>query len=187
MNINNTRYDSTSIALHWLFAIGIISTFALGFYMTDLSLSPTKLKLYSWHKWAGISLLAVAILRLVWRVTHQAPKLPKSMSPLMRFLANAMHRVLYFFMIAIPLSGWLMSSASGFQTVWFGILPLPDLVAKDEGLAEILLTAHVVLNYAFLTALLVHIAAAVKHHFIDKDTVLSRMLPIVKPQNTGKY
>ncbi len=184
--MNNPRYNSTSIALHWLIAIGLIGTFALGLYMTDLSLSPTKLKLYSWHKWAGMSLLVFALIRLLWRLTHPAPKLPSHMSGFMQDIANLMHWILYLLMFAIPLSGWLMSSAQGFPVVWFGVLPLPDLVAKDPALGENLKNLHIVLNYSFLALLAAHIGAALKHHFIDKDTVLTRMLPLLKPRSTGE-
>jgi cytochrome b561 len=94
-----------------------------------------------------------------------------------RLAAHAGHHLLYVLMIAIPLSGWLMSSAKGFQTVWFGVLPLPDLLAKDKALGNLLETVHVVLNYTLIAVLLGHVGAALKHHFIDRDDVLTRMLP----------
>ncbi len=184
--MNQPRYNSTSIALHWLIAIVMIGTFCLGLYMQDLPLSPTKLQLYSWHKWAGIAVLIAFVLRLIWRLTHAAPKLPSSMSKGMQALAHFMHWLMYLLMFAIPLSGWLMSSAQGFSVVWFGIWPLPDLVSKDAALGESLKTLHIVLNYTFLVFLVAHIGAALKHHFIDKDTILSRMLPLVKPRSTGE-
>src|SRR5690606_6038462 len=133
--------------LHWLVALGLIGTFALGFYMHDLPLSPDKLKLYAWHKWAGMSLLALVVVRLVWRMAHRAPELPATMPRLARQIAHATHWLLYLLMLAIPLSGWLMSSAQGFQVVWFGILPLPDLVSRHAGLGVLLKDVHVVLNY----------------------------------------
>ncbi len=173
----NPRYTRTAIFLHWLVALGLIGTFSLGFYMEDLSLSPTKLKLYSWHKWAGISLLALAVVRLAWRMSHPAPDFPQTMSRLSRLAAHAGHWLLYALMLAIPVSGWLMSSAQGFQVVWFGVLPLPDLVAKNAGLGELLNDVHVVLNYTLLVAVVGHVGAALQHHFIKKDTVLTRMLP----------
>lgn len=173
----NPRYTRTAISLHWLVALGLIGTFALGFYMHDLPLSPNKLKLYSWHKWAGVSLLALVLVRLAWRATHAAPALPASMSSKARLAANAAHWLLYGLMLAIPLSGWLMSSAQGFQVVWFGVLPLPDLVAKDAALGSLLNDTHVVLNYTMLIAVVGHVGAALQHHFIKKDTVLTRMLP----------
>lgn len=171
------RYNLTAISLHWLIALGLIGTFALGVYMSDLALSPNKLKLYSWHKWAGVSIFFLALCRLAWRVTHRPPALPGTMPARMHLLAHAAHWVLYALMLAIPVSGWLMSSAQGFQVVWFGIMPLPDLVARDKALGTLLQDIHVTLNYTLLCVVIAHVAAALKHHFIDRDDVLSRMLP----------
>ena len=175
----NRRYTRTAISLHWLVALGLVGTFALGFYMHDLPLSPNKLKLYSWHKWAGMTLLALALFRLAWRATHRAPVLPESMNAVERRVAHAGHGLLYVLMLAIPVSGWLMSSAQGFQVVWFGVLPLPDLVSKDIHLGSLLKDAHVLLNYTLLVAVGGHVAAALHHHFIKKDSVLTRMLPFL--------
>lgn len=177
----NQRYTRTAIFLHWLIALGLIGTFALGFYMHDLPLSPNKLKFYAWHKWAGMSLLVLAVIRLAWRMTHSAPEFPSSMGAQARFSAHAGHWLLYALMLAIPLSGWLMSSAQGFQVVWFGVLPLPDLLAKDVALGEVLNDVHRVLNYTLLITVIGHAGAALQHHFIQKDSVLKRMLPF-----TGK-
>ncbi|NYT64888.1 cytochrome b [Alcaligenaceae bacterium] len=171
------RYNRTAIFLHWLVALGLVGTFILGFYMEDLPLSPNKLKLYSWHKWAGMSLLVLILVRLTWRITHKAPALPNSMGPAAKLFAHAGHWVLYALMLAIPVSGWLMSSAQGFQVVWFGVIPLPDLVPKNTDLGELLNDIHVVLNYTLLFAVIGHVAAALQHHFIKKDDVLTRMLP----------
>ena len=99
------------------------------------------------------------------------------MAPLERIAAHAGHHLLYVLMFAIPLTGWLMSSAKGFQTVWFGVLPIPDLLAKDKALGDLLQTVHVVLNFVLIAVLLGHVGAALKHHFFDKDDVLTRMLP----------
>lgn len=171
------RYTATAIALHWLIALGIGATFALGLYMHELPLSPTKLKLYSWHKWAGVGLFALACARLAWRLGHRPPALPPTMSPLARHAAGLAHGLLYALILAVPLTGWLMSSAKGFQTVWFGLLPLPDLVAKDAQLGERLEDVHKMLNFIMLSLVGAHVAAALKHHFIDRDGVLARMLP----------
>lgn len=172
------RYTRTAIALHWLIAVGILACFALGLYMHELPLSPTKLKLYSWHKWAGVTLFVLAMLRLIWRLAHPAPALPASMPAVQKKTASVLHWALYALMFAIPLSGWLMSSAKGFQTVWFGILPLPDLVAKDEELGDILRAVHETLNLVLAALVIGHAGAALKHHFIDRDDILRRMLPV---------
>ena len=174
------RYTATAISLHWLIAIGIAGTFSLGLYMHELPLSPTKLQLYSWHKWAGVSLFALIVVRLLWRATHAAPPLPAQMPALQRLAANATHWARDALMVAVPLSGWLMSSAKGFQTVWFGVLPLPDLVAKDAALGDLLQDVHEALNLTMLGLVLLHAVAALKHHFIDRDDVLTRMLPALE-------
>lgn len=173
----NPRYTRTAIFLHWLVALGLIGTFALGFYMHDLPLSPDKLKFYAWHKWAGMSLLVLVVVRLAWRMSHRAPELPSTMTSLARQAAHAAHWLLYALMLAIPLSGWLMSSAQGFQVVWFGVLPLPDLVPRNAELGALLKDVHVVLNYSLLVVVIGHVGAALQHHFVRKDTVLMRMLP----------
>lgn len=169
------RYTITAVLLHWLMALAFFGVLGLGFYMTDLSLSPTKLQLYSWHKWAGVSLFLLALVRLIWRALNRPPALPSTMTPMAKWLAHAGHWALYFFMFSIPLSGWLMSSAMGFQTVWFGVIPLPDLVERNKELASILGTTHLYLNLAFIAAIVGHILAALKHQFIDKDNLLARM------------
>ena len=173
----NPQYTSTAKALHWGIAVLIFGMLGLGFYMTDLALSPTKLQLYSWHKWAGVTVFMLVVLRLAWRAAHKPPALPKHMSSIERMAAHAGHHVLYLLMLAIPLSGWLMSSAKGFQTVWFGVLPLPDLLAKDKATGDLLQTVHMSLNFILIAVLLGHVGAALKHHFINRDDVLTRMLP----------
>lgn len=173
----NLRYTRTAIFLHWLVALGLIGTFALGFYMEGLPFSPSKLQLYSWHKWAGITLLLLAGLRLAWRMSHRAPEFPQAMGPVARLAAHAGHWLLYALMLAIPFSGWLMSSAQGVPVMWFGVLPLPDLVSRDAALGALLKDAHVILNYTLLVAVIGHVVAALGHHFIKKDSVMARMLP----------
>ncbi len=173
----NTHYTATAKALHWGIAVLIFGMLGLGFYMTGLSLSPTKLQIYSWHKWAGVTIFLLVLFRLAWRIGHRPPELPQHMGAIERFAAHAGHHLLYVLMLAIPLSGWLMSSAKGIQTVWFGVLPLPDLLDKDKALGDLLQTVHLSLNLILIAVLLGHIGAALKHHFFDKDDVLTRMLP----------
>lgn len=175
------RYTATAIHLHWLIALALVGTFSLGLYMHELPLSPTKLKLYSWHKWAGVTIFLLVLIRLAWRLGHRPPELPAAMPAWQRQASGIVHGLLYLLMFAVPLSGWLMSSAKGFQTVWFGVLPLPDLVGKNEGLGEILEEVHEALNFTLLGLVAVHVAAALKHHFIDRDDVLRRMSLRSKP------
>ncbi|HEY0665281.1 MAG TPA: cytochrome b [Gallionella sp.] len=171
------RYTRTAITLHWLIALLVFTAFPLGVYMHDLPLSPYKLKLFSWHKWMGVTIFMLAVMRLAWRATHRPPPLPTGMPPMEKLAAQAVHFLLYVLIFAIPLSGWLMSSAKGVQTVWFGVLPLPDLVAKDVALGDILKTVHISLNFMMLGLLIAHIGGALKHHFVEHDDILVRMLP----------
>ncbi|MGL6079658.1 cytochrome b [Methyloversatilis discipulorum] len=171
------RYTRTAMSLHWLIALMLFGMFGFGLYMVELPLSPQKLKFYSYHKWAGVTVFLLVLARLAWRITHRPPALPPGMPAWQVKAAKAGHHLLYLLMVIVPLSGWLMSSAKGFQTVWFGVLPLPDLLAKDEALGEALLLTHRLLNWFFMLVVAGHVVAALKHHFIDRDGLLSRMLP----------
>lgn len=174
---NRETYTPAAKILHWLIALIIFGMLPLGFYMSDLKLSPLKLQLYSWHKWAGVTIFMLVLIRLLWRIGNRPPALPSHMKPYEQWAAHLGHFALYALMLAIPLSGWLMSSAKGFQTVWFGVLPLPDLLDKNRELGELLEEVHETLNFILIAVLVGHVGAALKHHFIDRDDVLTRMLP----------
>jgi cytochrome b561 len=179
------HYTRTAKLLHWLMAALIVGLIGLGLYMEGLPFSPDKLKFYAWHKWAGVTAFALVLGRLAWRTLHRPPPLPAGMTPHQRLAAHAGHVLLYVMMIAIPVSGWLMSSAKGVPTVWFGVVPLPDLVAKSEALGEFLQTTHKYLNWLLIAVLAGHIGAALKHHFIDRDDVLVRMLPNLRSESSS--
>lgn len=170
------RYGSTAIALHWLLALAIAANFALGLYMTELAFSLTRLKLYNWHKWAGMAILALSALRLAWRLQRRPPALPAGPAWQQR-ASHLVHALMYAAFFAVPLTGWAYSSAAGFPIVWFGLLPLPDFVPVDKALAAGLKEAHEIA--AWLLALLVglHLAAVLKHQLVDRDRLLLRMLP----------
>lgn len=171
------HYTPLAISLHWLMALLIFSGWGLGIYMHDLPLSPQKLRYFSWHKWIGVTVFLLAIIRVAWLATHRPPPLPQQ-SPFWQILvARANHILLYLFMIILPVSGWLMSSAKGVPTVYFGVLPIPDVVAKDKQLGENLEEVHELLAYALAILVAIHIVAALKHQFIDRDGLISRMLP----------
>jgi cytochrome b561 len=175
-----TRYTRTAIVLHWLMAGLILCSLSVGLYMVGMKLSPGRIKLFNWHKWIGVTIWWFAVVRLGWRATHPAPLLPPSVPGWQRALADASHTLLYALLLIIPLTGWLYSSASGFQVVYFGILPLPDLVHKDAVLADQLKFVHHTLNWTLIGLLVLHVGAALKHHFVDRDDVLARMLPVVR-------
>lgn len=175
------RYSATAIALHWLLAMALIGIFAFGLYMTDLPFSPARLKYFNWHKWAGMTILLLSVLRLVWRITHRPPELPEAVTRTMpgwqRMAHHGTHHLVYVLFFAIPLVGWMYSSAAGFPIVLFGQWPLPDLVSKSPDLAEALKPWHGYLAYALAALVLMHIAAVIKHQLIDRDGLLSRMIP----------
>lgn len=170
------RYSGTAIALHWLLALALLGSFMVGVYMVDLPVSPQRLKLYNWHKWAGICILALSALRLLWRLTHRPPA-DVAMPQWQRQSAHAVHILLYLLFFAVPLAGWAYSSAAGFPIVVFGVLPLPDFVAPSKELAEAIKPAHKILAFTMAVLVLAHVAAALKHHFVDGDGLLSRMRP----------
>ena len=172
----SARYSGPAIALHWLLALALFGAFAVGLYMTDLPLSPQRLKLYNWHKWAGICILALSALRLLWRLTHRPPA-DVPMPAWQRRASHATHHLLYVLFFAVPLAGWAYSSAAGFPIVVFGVLPLPDFVAPSKELAEAIKPLHKILAFTMAALVLVHVGAALKHHFVDGDGLLSRMRP----------
>lgn len=170
------RYTPLAIALHWLLALAIVVAFGVGLYMVELPFSMNRLKLYNWHKWAGMSILALSALRLLWRLAHRPPAAPTG--PLWQQRAgHLVHGLLYALFFALPLAGWAYSSAAGFPIVWFGLLPLPDFVPVDKSLAETLKLVHRLLAYGLAVLVLAHVAAALKHQLIDRDGLLLRMWP----------
>ena len=173
--VNASAYTPVAKGLHWLMAALILGLAALGIVMHEMPLSPLKLELYAWHKWFGVTVFLLVWLRLAWRLTHRPPALPATLSAPLQRLAHAGHGLLYVLMIVIPLSGWLMSSAKGVQTVWFGLVPLPDLLGRDRELGDLLQQAHKLLNLLLLLTLAGHVLAALWHHFVLKDDTLRRM------------
>lgn len=174
MNTSDSRYSAVAIAFHWVLALAIVGSFSVGLYMADLPFSPQRLKLFNWHKWAGVTILALSALRLLWRLTHRPPPdLP--MPGWQRAAAHATHYGLYLLFFAVPLVGWAYSSAAGFPIVWLGVLPLPDFVSPDKALAEAIKPWHGRLAWLLAVLVVLHVAAALKHHFIDRDGLLSRM------------
>ncbi len=171
-----SRYHPLSMALHWLLALLILGSLGVGLYMTGLPLSVQKLKLYNWHKWAGVVILVLSAARLLWRLVQRPPAMP-AMPAWQQRAAHGAHLALYVLFFAVPLSGWAYSSAAGFPIVLFAVLPLPDWVPVSRELAETLKPVHHYLAYALGTVVALHIAGALKHQFVDRDGLLLRMLP----------
>lgn len=173
------RYHPISVLLHWVLGLAIVAVFAVGLYMADLPFSPQRLKLYNWHKWAGMVILGLSLVRLFWRLTHRPPELPSSiqngMPAWQRTAHHATHHGLYLLFFAVPLLGWAYSSAAGFPIVLFGVLPLPDFVPVSPDLAEVLKPLHKLSAFAMAALVLLHVAGALKHALIDRDGLLGRM------------
>ncbi len=177
--VSSARYTRTAVLLHWLLALLLLGLLGVGWYMSGLPFSPQRLKLYNWHKWAGITVLVLSVLRLLWRLSHPAPPLPAPMAQAMPRWQHGAHHgthlALYGLFFVVPLLGWAYSSAAGFPVVLFGVLPLPDWVGADKALAEAIKPFHALAAYSLLALVLLHVAAALKHQWVDKDGLLERM------------
>jgi cytochrome b561 len=176
-----THYDRVAITLHWLMGLSIILMLFLGLTMEEYEPISRRFAAINFHKALGITLLALAVFRLVWRLLHKAPPLPDHMNKLEKFAANASHVLLYFFMIAIPLSGWLFSSAyAKYPIHFFGLFQVPFLPIRSVEVGKFFVDAHEWLAYGLIGLLVAHVLAALKHHFYDRDDVLTHMVPILK-------
>lgn len=171
------RYPRLSILFHWLIALLIIAAFALGTVMTEMRISPAKLQYYSWHKWLGVTVLGLVAFRLLNRLMQTTPAYPNSMKAWEKQLANATHLVLYVLMFAVPVSGYLYTYAAGYPVVYLGWIELPALISPNPELKPLLKDAHKILTKIMFVLVSLHVLAALKHYFIDKDTILQRMLP----------
>ena len=162
--------------LHWLIAALVFAQIGLGWAAVSWRLSPTKLDLFVWHKSIGMLILALMFVRLAWRLANPAPTLPPGMSPLERRAARASHFLLYLLLLLLPATGWVLTSAANVPFRIFWLVPLPAIVAPDERVADAAALAHFVLVVALALLTLVHVAAALRHHFVSHDDVLVRML-----------
>jgi cytochrome b561 len=170
-----SHYTRTALCLHWLMAVLIVGGFTLGVSMTNMAISPLKLRMFSWHKWVGITVLGLALLRVLWRLTHAPPPFIP-MPAWQRLIARAVHGLLYILMLAAPLTGWAYTSAAGFPVVYLSLWRLPDLVDKSKELAAVLVRVHGLCTLALAAIVVLHAAAALQHHFIHRDDTLRRML-----------
>jgi cytochrome b561 len=179
------NYTRTAITLHWLIALLMVCAFGLGWVMTGIhGITPTKLRYYSWHKSLGVTVFALGLLRIAWRATHRAPALPPGMPRWQRAAAHGAHALLYVLMFAVPLSGYFYSSAANVPVVYFRLVPLPMLIAPDPLLKSILHTLHVGLNVTLAVLVVVHVLAALKHQWLDRDGLLARMIPALRRGRT---
>ena len=178
MHLRNTTRSWGAVAqfLHWLIVALIVVQFTLAL-LAEEAPPLRKLGLLARHKSFGITILALALIRLTWRSLNPTPPLPSTLKPYERTLARTTHALLYGLLFAMPLTGWMMSSARGFPVSWFGFWQLPNLVPKNQALYEALLTTHGTLALILCGVVILHVAAALKHHYKLKDDVLRRMLP----------
>jgi cytochrome b561 len=191
------RYTSVAIALHWMIALGILFMIPLGFWMhraiTDPALSQTTFAAFQLHKSLGLTILALSLIRLAWRLGHKPPPLNPEMPAWENFAAQATHWLFYVLIIAMPLTGWLYVSTDwsapydrvfAIPTLWFGLVQIPDLpgfanasVETRRAAGEAAFNAHAFLAFGALALIALHVAAALKHHFINKDDTLAHMVP----------
>lgn len=173
--MSDTHYTRTAVALHWAIAGLVLAGLFMGWTMTEMAISPQRLKLFNYHKWIGLTVLALALYRVVWRATHTPPALA-DMAAWQRVASRVSHVLLYILMLAVPMAGWVYSNASGYPVVYLGKLPLPNLVEPDKQLAATWVAIHVNLALVFAILIGVHLLAALQHHFLARDATLRRML-----------
>ncbi|MGA7180950.1 MAG: cytochrome b [Thiobacillaceae bacterium] len=174
-----TVYAPLSRFFHWLIAVFIVANFFFGLSLGELPLSPVKLQRITWHKWIGITILLLVSLRLINRL-FSPPPLPEPAPNWQIRSSTLVHLAMYFLMFAIPFSGWCISSAAGIPVVYLNLWELPALLPKNKVWVDGLKELHESLNIAMAGLVLVHVVAAFKHHLIDRDMTLVRMLPILR-------
>jgi cytochrome b561 len=179
MALKSTRQQWSGIgkALHWLVAALILVMAYLGLTMGDLPNGPDKIATYALHKSIGLSILALAVLRLGWRLYAGAPEEVAGTPRWQARIATVTHVALYALLLALPLTGWLLNSAAGFPLQWFGLFNLPSLAARDEALHALSVEVHELLFWALAVLVVMHAAAALYHHLFLGDATLARMLP----------
>lgn len=174
-----TRYHPVSMVLHWGLALAIVALLGAGLYMTSLPLSPERGQWFGWHKSLGIVVLMLSALRLLARLFNPPPPLPDRMRSAMpawqRAAHHGTHALLYLAFFAVPLSGWAYSAAAGYPVRWFGVHPLPDVIPVDPDLAALMKQLHHLCTWVLAALAALHLAAALKHQFVDGHRLLARM------------
>jgi cytochrome b561 len=185
MGLRNTtaRWGIVAQSLHWIVVALVITQIVLARIAHELPLGLEKLAFLARHKSVGITILGLAVIRLLWRWMNPTPALPDTLKPYERVLARVTHAGLYTLLFAMPITGWIMSSARNFPVSWFGLVQLPDFVAPNRALYDAMHETHETLALLLVLTALLHIAAALKHHFVLKDDVLRRMLPFTRTRS----
>ena len=177
----NSHYNFVARLLHWLIAGLIVAQYALAElseWAEDAGNVVERLALLANHKSIGMTILALAVIRLAWRIFNKPPVLPSSMQPWQKLASHAAHWLIYLLIFCLPLSGWLMSSANAYSVSWFNLFVFPDLVGADKSLASFFHSVHEIMTEVLFVIVIVHIVAALKHHYVDKDGVLGRMASV---------
>lgn len=176
MQLKNTenRFGIVTIILHWLMAVLIIGLVGVGLYMVTLPISYEKLKLYGWHKEYGLLALSLVVIRISWRLINITPRL--ALPLLEKLAARTVHWTFYLFMFAMPVTGWLITSAADLPVSFFGLFIIPNLISPNEELRLLFQQIHQWLGYGLIATIIMHASAAFKHHFINKDDILRRMI-----------
>ncbi len=174
---NVDRWGAVSQVFHWLVVIGILAMAVIGLTMVDMASSPAKVRMFALHKSIGLTILALVTLRLLWRLYAGKPPVITTVPRWQHAIANLSHAGLYGLLFAVPISGWVMNSASGFPLWWFGLFRVPAIAARDHDLHEMTESLHEALFWALIVLALVHAAAAMYHHLFQRDATLARMLP----------
>jgi cytochrome b561 len=178
---NLTRWGSVARFFHWLMALAIIGNGLFGLWMAGLAPSMSKINIFAIHKSIGLTVLALFVLRILWRAVDRRP--PDEPAPRWQHLAaHLTHGVLYVLIVAIPVSGWYFNSAHGYPLQWFRQFNLPALTTKDDDVAGVAIAVHEYLFWCLVLVLCAHVGAALYHHFVVKDNVLRRMLPFGRPR-----
>ena len=163
--------------LHWVVAVLVLVQMGLGWAAVNWRLSPTKLDLFVWHKSIGMLILLLMVARIAWRSVNVAPTLPAGMAPVERLAAHLSHVLLYVLLLLMPMTGWIINSAANIPFRIFWLVPLPAIVQPDKALADATARVHLTLFVVLSLLLIVHIGAALRHHYVKRNNVLTRMLP----------
>jgi cytochrome b561 len=174
---NAERFGLVARTLHWLTLVLLIGSFSLAVSMVNMAFSPRKLEFYSWHKWVGVTIFFVVLLRLGWRLANPVPQQPPGMPGWQQRLAGLSHAALYAILIVMPVTGWIMSSALNLPVVYLGLVHIPSPFGVDRALGETMKIVHLSLAVALLVLVTIHALAALYHHVVLRDDVLRRMLP----------
>ncbi len=164
-------------AFHWVFAVIILAQLVLGKVAEEAQVSPQKLDLFVWHKSIGVTILLLLTLRIVWRLVNAPPKAVAGVARWEHWAARVGHILLYTLMIAVPLSGWWVSDTSRIPFEAFWLVPVPDFLEANRDASQVAEVVHGILTKALLVLIVVHIVAALRHHFILGNDTLRRMSP----------